>query len=377
MMNNMDVTRKAGLYLHVPFCVQKCAYCDFASWAGREHLMADYARALIGEMADAPKAGVSVRTVYIGGGTPSLFPPEWMDKVLSCMEAHFPIDGDAEKSCEMNPGTVTEAFLQVLKKHRFNRVSMGMQAGQDRLLALLGRVHRAKDVESSVALLKSAGFTNFNLDIMLGLPGQTLEDVRETLDLALSLQPTHLSCYGLILEEGTRMHRMVETGAWHLPPVETERDMYELCRNLLEQHGFRQYEISNFALPGFECRHNVDTWRRGEYYGIGCAACGFMEDIRYQNPPVLEDYLAGKAREETVITKEDAVFESVMLGLRLTDGIREEDFVNMHGLTFRDAFADKLQKPIRNGLLIYENGVLKLTRRGMDVQNSVLVDLMD
>ncbi|MBR6524333.1 MAG: radical SAM family heme chaperone HemW [Clostridia bacterium] len=371
------MTRKAGLYLHVPFCVQKCAYCDFASWAGREHLMADYACAVMREMADAPKAGVSVRTVYVGGGTPSLFPSEWMDRVLACMEENFHIEDDAEKSCEMNPGTVTETFLQVLKKHGFNRVSMGMQAGQDHLLKMLGRVHRAKDVESSVALLRSAGFTNFNLDIMLGLPGQTLRDVQETLDMALSLRPAHLSCYGLIVEENTPMHRMVENGTWQLPPVETEREMYELCRNVLEKHGFCQYEISNFALPGFECRHNVDTWLRGEYFGIGCAACGFMDEIRYQNPPVLEEYLAGQMREETVISREDAIFESIMLGLRLTKGIRDEDFIRMHGLSIQDAFGDKLQKPIRNGLLTHENGVLKLTRRGMDVQNSVLVDLMD
>ena len=167
------MNKQTGLYLHLPFCVQKCAYCDFASWAGREHLMADYAAALKGEMDRQAREGVSIRTVYIGGGTPSLFLPDLMDDVLSYMEKRFDILPDAEMSCEMNPGTVTEAFLQVLKKHRFNRVSMGMQACQDRLLALLGRVHRAEDVDATVALLRKYDFHNFNVDMMLGLPAQS------------------------------------------------------------------------------------------------------------------------------------------------------------------------------------------------------------
>ncbi|MBE5777029.1 MAG: radical SAM family heme chaperone HemW [Clostridiales bacterium] len=372
----MNTMKQAGLYLHLPFCVRKCAYCDFASYTGREHLMADYARALEREMDRAAQEGVSIRTVYIGGGTPSLFPPEEMDRVLRRMEARFAILPDAEMSCEMNPGTVTEEFLSVLRDHRFNRISMGMQAAQNRLLSLLGRVHRREDVEKSVALIKRMGFCNFNLDVMLGLPTQTLEDVRETLEFALSLDPKHLSCYGLIVEENTPMHRMVESGRWTLPDVEEERAMYEICRSVLENRGLMQYEISNFAYPGYECRHNVDTWMRGEYIGIGCAAAGFMDGVRWQNPQGLESYLAGQPREEQVISREDAVFESVMLGLRMTKGVAEEDFIRMHGMTFHEAFGSKMEKPVREGLLTVQNGVMKLTRRGMDLQNSVLVDLM-
>ena len=338
--------------------------------------MADYAAALKGEMDRQAREGVSIRTVYIGGGTPSLFLPELMDDVLSHMEKRFRILPDAEMSCEMNPGTVTEGFLQVLKKHRFNRVSMGMQACQDRLLELLGRVHRAKDVADTVQLLRKYGFHNFNVDMMLGLPTQTLDDVQETLSYILALQPTHVSAYGLIVEENTPMHRMVESGKWLLPPVEEERDMYELCRSTLENAGFHQYEISNFAREGYHCRHNTDTWMRGEYFGIGCAAAGFLDGVRYQNPGDLNAYLRGEAREETIVTPEDAVFESVMLGLRMTKGIRESDFTAMHGLTFRAAFGHKMDKPIREGLLQVEDGVMRLTRQGMDLQNSVLVDLM-
>ena len=338
--------------------------------------MAPYAQALKQEMDRASREGVSIRSVYIGGGTPSLFPPELMDDVLTRMEQRFCILPDAEKSCEMNPGTVTEGFLQVLKKHGFNRISMGMQAAQAHLLSMLGRVHDRQDVEASVRLIKKMGFDNFNLDVMLGLPGQTLQDVQETLDFALSLAPKHLSCYGLIVEENTVMHRRVESGEWQLPDVETERDMYERCRTYLAGHGFAQYEISNFALPGYECLHNVDTWMRGEYIGVGCAAAGFMDNVRWQNAQTLKGYLAGEKREETVVTREDAIFESVMLGLRMTRGVREADFFRMHGLTFRQAFQSKMDKPIREGLLLVENGVMRLTRKGMDLQNSVLVDLM-
>lgn len=368
--------KQAGLYLHIPFCVRKCAYCDFASWVGKAHLMADYADALIREMATADRDQVFVRTVYIGGGTPSLFPPALMDRVLTCMERYFDILPDAEKSCEMNPGTVTEEFLSVLKAHGFNRISMGMQAGQDALLRLLGRVHTVEDVIKSTELIRKAGFDNFNLDLMLGLPTQLLRDVEQSLALALSLEPAHMSCYGLIVEENTPMHRMLESGAWSLPDVDTERDMYELCRHTLEKAGLMQYEISNFARPGHECRHNRDTWMRGEYFGIGCAAAGFMHGVRYQNAADLEAYLQGVPREETPVSREDAVFESVMLGLRMTGGIREADFYAMHGMDFAAAFGHKMDRPVQNGLLTLENGVMKLTRRGMDVQNSVLVDLM-
>lgn len=338
--------------------------------------MQAYADVLCREIAKTENEGLIVRTVYIGGGTPSIFPVRLMEKVLSAMKKHFSILPDAEMSCEMNPGTVTKDFLHCLREHGFNRVSMGMQACQDRLLRLLGRVHTAQDVVRSAEMIRVAGFENMNLDVMLGLPEQTMGDVEETLDFALSLEPQHLSCYGLIVEENTSLAEKVEKGTWQLPTVEDERAMYELCRRKLANHGFEQYEISNFALPEYACRHNVDVWKRGEYLGLGCAACGFLNGVRTANPADLKDYLAGKPREEMPVSQEDAFFESVMLGLRLTEGVRESEFFAMHGLTFREAFGQKMDKPIRHGLLTLEDGVMKLTRRGMDVQNSVLVDLM-
>ena len=197
-----------------------------------------------------------------------------------------------------------------------------------------------------------------------------------TLEKALALSPTHLSCYGLIVEEGTPLKARIDRGEWQLPEEAAERDMYELCRATLAEHGFRQYEISNFALPGRACRHNVDCWHRKEYLGVGSAACGFLDGVRYQNPPALEDYLRGAPAKETVLSPEDARFESVMLGLRLTEGLSEEAFESMHGMTLDEAFPGKMDRSIRAGLLRRENGFLTLTRRGMDLQNRVLVDFL-
>ena len=368
--------KELGLYVHIPFCRRKCAYCDFPSFADRESSMEAYVNRLTAEMKEKKVSGAVIATLYIGGGTPSLLPPDLMERVLGALRQHFDFLPEAECSCECNPGTVTEDFLRVLKKDGVNRLSFGAQARQERLLRMLGRIHTWDQVRESVNMARDQGFTNLNLDLMLGLPFQTVSDVEETLDAALSLSPTHLSCYGLIVEEGTKMYDMVQSGQWELPPEETEREMYELCRTTLTRHGYCQYEISNFALPGFACRHNLDCWHRKEYLGLGSAACGFLNNVRYRNPPSLDDYLAGKPREETLITPDDARFESVMLGLRTTEGVSEEAFLQMHGVSLWEVYGEKLKASLRLGLVIRENGFLRLTRRGMDVQNRVLVDLL-
>ncbi|MBE5782009.1 MAG: radical SAM family heme chaperone HemW [Clostridiales bacterium] len=370
------MSKEIGLYIHIPFCRQKCAYCDFASFAGQESKMADYVKCLIREIRQKNRKDVRIATLYIGGGTPSLLPPSLMEQILRAAREYFDFLPDAECSCECNPGTLTEAFLAVLRDGGVNRLSLGAQASQPHLLSLLGRIHTWGQVEDSVQLARQYGFHNLNLDLMLGLPTQTLAHVEETLQRALALSPTHLSCYGLIVEEGTRMQMMVDSGKWALPDEDTERAMYECCRKTLADHGLIQYEISNFAKPGFACRHNLDCWKRKEYIGVGSSACGFLEDVRYQNPLLLEDYLAGKPAEETFISSQDARFESVMLGLRMTEGIKEADFFAMHGVTLENVYGEKLKKPLQEGLLCRENGFLRLTRRGMDVQNRILVELL-
>lgn len=368
---------EAGLYLHIPFCKSKCAYCDFASFAGQEIHMAAYTKAVLREIRQkAEQYPFTIRTLFIGGGTPSVFPAAEMDILLSALHRHFSFTAGAECTCECNPGTVTEDFLSVLKKHGVHRLSFGAQASQPHLLHMLGRIHTWEDVCASVHLARMMGFHNINLDLMLGLPGQTADDVQQTLQQALSLQPTHLSCYGLIVEEGTRMHAQVQKGLWQLPDEETERAEYAMCQDVLAAHGFEQYEISNFAKPGFRCRHNWDCWHRVPYIGIGSAACGFAGNVRYQNPPALSDYLNGMPATEEIISPEDARFESMMLGLRTMEGVRENEFLQMHGISLRDAYGQKLQGPLRQGLIRWEEGRVFLTREGMNLQNRILLEIM-
>lgn len=317
-----------------------------------------------------------IQTMFIGGGTPSLLPADTMDAILKTVHRHFPFAADAECTCECNPGTVNEDFLSTLRRHGVNRLSFGAQAAQPHLLSMLGRIHTWEDVVSSVRLARKHGFANINLDIMLGLPGQTAADVRQTLEKALALQPTHLSCYGLIVEEGTRLHSQVQQGLWQLPDEETERAEYAMCQDVLAAHGFEQYEISNFALPSYRCRHNWDCWQRVPYIGIGSAACGFVGHVRYQNPPALGDYLSGKPATEEIISPADARFETMMLGLRTMEGVREDAFLQMHGIPLAEIYGKQLQKPLQEGLIRWEEGRVFLTKQGMNLQNRILLEIM-
>ena len=367
-----------GLYVHVPFCVSKCAYCDFASYAGREADIPRYVDAVIREITrrGAETGHPKADTIFLGGGTPSLLDEFQVTRILDALFEAFPIEEGAEITCECNPGTLTTPFAQALRKAGVNRLSLGAQARQTRLLRLIGRIHDWEQVIASVEIARKAGFDNINLDLMFGLPSQTVADVRETLEAAIALSPTHLSCYGLMVEEGTPICRDIAAGKLALPDEEIEREMYELARQTLAEHGFQQYEISNFAREGYACRHNVGCWTRVPYLGFGCAAHSFFEECRTMNPSKLDAYLAGEEPKTEQISKEEARFESMMLGLRMTRGVKDEDFTRMHGMSIREAFGEKLDKPIGGGLLEWHEGALRLTRLGMDLQNSVLVDLM-
>ncbi len=393
-----------GLYVHVPFCASKCAYCDFASYAGREADIPRYVDTVIREIGRraAETGHPSADTIFLGGGTPSLLGELQATRVLDALFEAFPIEEGAEITCECNPGTLgiphplplshpagysrrergvmtgplTTPFAQGLRKAGVNRLSLGAQAAQARLLRLIGRVHDWEQVIASVELARQAGFDNLNLDLMFGLPSQTVSDWRETLDAALALWPTHLACYGLIVEEGTPLCRDITVGKLALPDEEIERDMYELARQTLAEHGFQQYEISNFAREGYACRHNLGCWTRVPYLGFGCAAHSFFDECRTMNPSQLDAYLAGEEPKTEHISKAEARFESMMLGLRMTRGVKDEDFTRMHGMSIGAAFGEKLDKPINGGLLQWQEGALRLTRLGMDLQNSVLVDLM-
>ncbi len=367
-----------GLYVHVPFCASKCAYCDFASYAGRQADIPRYVDTVVREITrrGAETGHPQADTIFLGGGTPSLLHEFQATRILDALFAAFPLEAGAEITCECNPGTLTTPLAQALGKAGVNRLSLGAQARQAHLLRLLGRIHDWEQVVASVEIARQAGFDNLNLDLMFGLPSQTVAELRETLAAAIALAPKHLSCYGLMVEEGTPLCREITAGKLALPDEEIEREMYELARRTLAEDGFQQYEISNFARAGYACRHNLGCWTRVPYLGFGCAAHSFFAECRTMNPSTLDAYLGGEEPQTEHVSKETARFESLMLGLRMTRGVMDEDFTRMHGMGIREAFAEKLDQPIGAGLLEWHDGALRLTRLGMDLQNSVLVDLM-
>ena len=381
------------LYVHLPFCVKKCRYCDFVSFPGIESRMEVYVDALLQEAAlNRKNCEEAIDTVYWGGGTPSLLPPHLLKKLACGLRSILPMSAVSEWTVEANPGTITPVWLDMALENEVNRLSLGMQAAQDHLLQALGRIHRMEDTLESIQLARKAGFQNLNLDLMFGLPGQSLTDWQHTIQTALRLQPTHISGYGLIPEEGTPLFLDLEAGKLALPEVELEREMYDLLLRAMTSAGFLQYEISNFALPGSACQHNIGYWTQIPYLGLGLSSASLLslrrnEDglyyTRRTNTADLESYLRslreGKLPAASVqkILPGEARFETMMLGLRMNQGIHETDFRRMHHRTLESCFGPRLRMLEGRGLVTLLNGCWRLTREGMDLQNQVLVELMD
>ena len=379
-----------GLYLHIPFCRSKCAYCDFYSLSGREDRMDAYTAALERHLIEvAPQAAQHlVDTVYFGGGTPSYLGEKRLVKLLKAVKKHYHVDPHAEITLEANPDSAGDwKALRTLRRAGFNRISLGVQSTDDACLRALGRIHTWQQVQEAVAACRRAKFPDVSLDLIYGLPGQTMEQWEKTLSDALTLQPEHLSCYGLIPEEGTPLYRDLQTGQLTLPDEDNERRMYDLTLDLLAQSGFQQYEISNFARPGCECRHNIGYWQQVPYIGLGVSAASYLPAkngmIRLTNPRTLPAYLRmvqsqdDSLREQEFVSKTDGRFETLMLGLRMTCGISESEFQGRHGVSLDALYGEKLRKFEQEGLLQHKTDRWSLTRRGMDVQNAILVELMD
>ena len=377
------------LYIHIPYCKQKCRYCDFASYAGQEATMAAYVDALLRE-ADAMAAyakDTPIQTVFIGGGTPSTLPAPLLKKLLTGLSERFVIPAGIEFTSEANPGTLTPEWLDAAVSGGVNRLSMGMQTAQTELLRTLGRIHRYEDVVESVQLARSMGISNLSVDLMFGLPGQTPDMWQESLAAALALNVQHMSCYGLIPEDGTPLKRDLDIGRLTLPDEAAERQMYDDTLRILVQQGYDQYEISNFAKPGYACQHNIGYWTRVPYIGLGASAASFLQTksggLRLTNPAPIREYInmadeqAWRRRERTSLLPDDARFESLMLGLRMTAGVSEADFAAMHGITLDDYCGNVLRQQEKRGLLVHRDGRWALTRRGMDVQNAILVEIME
>lgn len=387
-----------SVYVHIPFCVQKCLYCDFLSGKADEETKARYVEALLREIeaetADGKFDRYEVRTVYFGGGTPSLLSAEQIEKVLCKLKSVFLFqkprkpqeasvlslrrreeDEEPEISMEVNPGTVDINKLCKLHDAGINRISIGVQSLQDAELAKLGRIHRAEDFYRVWEEATTAGFRNRNVDLMSGIPGQTVESLADTITKLVALSPEHISAYSLIVEEGTPFAGMYPDGA---VDEDTDRQMYELTGRLLARAGYGRYEISNYAKEGFACRHNTAYWTRQDYVGFGIGAASLFENVRYSNTRSLHNYISGCNVHENVerLTLEEQMAETMFLGLRMTQGISDADFMRLYGKDMCAVYGPVIEKHEKEGLIVWENGHLHLTERGLDVSNYVMADFV-
>lgn len=384
------------LYLHFPFCKRKCLYCDFCSLPAGEEQVRAYCAALAKEICrmgeQYPQAQVS--TVFLGGGTPSIVPADAMAGVMEALHGAFSFAPEVEFTSEANPGTLTESWLDTMLATGMNRLSLGVQAAQDTLLSRIGRIHTFSQARQAVDMARRAGIRNLNLDVMSGLPGQTLPLYLESLQAIISLSPEHVSAYSLILEEGTPLHAAVMAGRETLPDEETTALMYEQGAAWLEKAGYARYEISNFARPGCQCRHNIGYWQGAWYLGLGAAAHSMLPPeqegsacLRRANTSDVGQYIArmqqgiSPVESEESISPAEARFETMMLGLRTTAGVGEQDFWGRHGQRLADCYGPRLDRLAQEGLgqwkMDGQQRRFSLTNRGLEVQNEVLLRLMD
>ena len=369
-----------SLYFHVPFCASKCAYCDFASFPGREGDWKKYFEALWDEM-DGWRERLAERavvTAFFGGGTPTLVPAEYIRETLDRARVLAPFAADIEITVEGNPGTLTPEKLATYRAAGVNRLSLGAQSFDDGLLRSLGRIHTAAQIREAVEMAREAGFSNVNLDLMYALPGQTEAQWLDSLDAAVALGVPHISAYSLIVEDGTPMAARVASGAATLPDDDDVNAMQRAGTDRLSAAGLVRYEISNYARPGHECRHNLVYWNRGDYLGLGCAAHSLLTGERFHNPASLDDYLSGERRlDAQMLTPRDAMEETLMLSTRTTRGLDLDAWRHDFGAPFergREAVISKLKA---GGLICVDNGFLYLTSRGMELQNAIVVELME
>lgn len=359
-----------ALYIHIPFCAKKCVYCDFTSFAGCEEQWAPYLLKLEEEMKDAAKiyGRLELGSVFIGGGTPSLLAADAVMHLLAMTRAFFRPDPNAEITLECNPGTLSLSKLRDYRDAGVNRLSIGMQAAQPHLLSTLGRIHDQNQVVMAVDWARQAGFDNLNLDLMYALPGQTMADWVDSLKRALALSPRHLSLYSLIVEEGTPLAARVAAGDLALPDEDTCLAMQHAAQRILARRGFERYEISNYAQAGYECRHNLVYWTRGDYLGLGLAAHSFMGGERFSNTTDLGWYLNGQREVQRAAVSQQAAWEeTVMLGTRLKDGIP---------LALLNGHMPAVKRLLSLSLAEISGQRLRLTDKGMDVQNAAVVELI-
>ncbi len=372
------------LYIHIPFCVRKCGYCDFLSAPADARTMDWYVGSIEKQLAGQAAffSAHAVDTVFIGGGTPTALSAPQLSALLSAVRMYVRFSDGAEFTVEANPGTVTGEKARILAEGGVNRASLGLQSADERELRLLGRIHTYEDFLRSYEALRIAGIANINVDVMSALPGQTVSSYEKTLRAALALHPAHISAYSLIIEEGTpffeRYHedeRIRDAGGnpRFLPGEEEERRMYCLTGELLDGYGLARYEISNYARPGYECRHNIGYWTGEPYLGIGLGASSYIDGTRYRCTDRLEEYIAGdfNPRDEQRLSREDMMAEFFILGLRMTRGVEKAEFVRRFGIRAEQAYGGTLSGLVSEGLLEDTGTGYRLTPYGRDVSNQV------
>ena len=390
-MKEKSSVKNIGIYVHIPFCKAKCKYCDFKSYVGKENLMETYIKWVKYELKEIGEGNkldyeanfddlIVVKTIYIGGGTPSILPPKYISEIINVIKENYVIDKEnLEVTIEVNPGTVNKEKLIQYKESGINRLSIGLQAIQDNLLKKIGRIHTYKDFLTTYKLAREVGFKNINVDLMLGLPDQTLDNVKESVNEIIKLAPEHVSTYSLIIEEGTPFYEKMIKNEISLPNEDIERQMYWKVKEKLEEAGYIHYEISNFAKKGYESKHNLACWNQEEYIGAGVAAHSYTNNVRYSNICNLEEYINNyEKRKETdnfvfheKQTKESKMKEFILLGLRKIEGIKIQDFKNKFGDNPIYLYRKELNKLINEDLLEIDGDNIKLTKKGLDLANLV------
>lgn len=372
--------KEIALYIHIPFCKQKCFYCDFPSYACRENLMESYVEALCLEIKNKCK-NYEIKTLFIGGGTPSYLDISSLNKLMNTIkELNF--SNNAEKTMECNPGTVSKEKFEVIKLGGINRLSFGLQTTNNDLLKSIGRIHTFESFKENYFLARSLGFKNINVDMMFGLPKQSVEEFKRGLKEVIELNPEHISNYSLIIEEGTAFYNLYEKDMLDLPSEEEERDMYREGKKILEEYGYKQYEISNFSKEEKECEHNKVYWMCEEYLGVGVSSSSFIDEKRIRNIDSLKKYIENIKSGHSVIeeeyenTREDDIEEFMFMGLRMNRGISEEKFKEKFGVTIDSIYKNVINKNINLGLLKRDCGKIYLSDLGIELSNSVMSDMI-
>lgn len=374
--------KEIGIYIHIPFCKQKCYYCDFYSLANEEEWIPRYIKSLIEEIkckSKSPDFLFQVKTIYIGGGTPSFIASKYITQILETIYANYVVAQKAEITIEVNPGTVNIEKLEEYAKCGINRLSIGLQATQNHLLQTIGRIHNYYEFVDAYHLAREVGFQNINVDLMLALPNQTIQDLEDSLEEIISLEPEHISVYSLIVEEGTNLQKQIREGIVKPIEEEKERQMYWKAKQLLEKNGYEHYEISNFAKPNYKAKHNLNCWEQKEYMGVGAAAHSYIEGMRYSNIDSIEQYIKNyeeKVPEKNVIIQEKQTLEErqkeyMLLKLRTLEGVSIQEFKNKFVANPIYLYHTELEKLAKEELIGIDGDNIKLTEKGLDFANLV------